>query len=159
MVDVEFHRAKTCSGAPLQVEDWKDGKLVSVEEVTESEEEAAADTEDGEWDEDEQVTARQHTQDFVWHGLMPVRTVVKHLLRRLRPRFLTPANRQLHGTKACFSGVLEACCNMGLQNASLSNLANATDQSSTGGRGCFTRESPLDNLDLGLTTEAGITGY
>ena len=38
-----------------QVEDWKDGKLVSVEEVTESEEEAAADAEDGEWDEDEQV--------------------------------------------------------------------------------------------------------
>lgn len=33
---------------------------MSTEEVTESAEEAAADAEDGEWDEDEQVTALMH---------------------------------------------------------------------------------------------------
>ena len=56
LVGVKAQRAMTSSDAPLQVEDWKDGKLVSVEEVTESEEEAPADGEDGEWDEDEQVS-------------------------------------------------------------------------------------------------------
>ena len=44
----------------LQVERWKAGKLVSTEEVIESGEDATADAEDGEWDEDEQVTAVMH---------------------------------------------------------------------------------------------------
>lgn len=66
--DATFTVMATCSDASLQVENWKDGKLVSVEEVTESEEEAPADAEDGEWDEDEQVLS-QCPPELVWHNL------------------------------------------------------------------------------------------